>query len=299
MQQLPVVKPCDQVEIIAPASRCTDKHLYELKEILESWQLHCIISDEIFGNDLLCANTDAIRGKLLKSALYNPDTTAIICARGGYGSLRLIPELAKLSPPSSPKLFIGMSDITALHLYIQQEWQWPTLHGALALDKFSPESIASLQAILFGKVDQVEFTGIPLNTLAEKNQLIEATLTGGNLCLVQTSIGTSWQLDARNKIIFLEEVGERGYRIDRSLEHLSQAHIFQDAAAIILGDFTEGNEPNGESLIMSVLKRFAQNCKIPVIKIEGIGHGYTNYPLPLGTKSKLQLGKDPKLVSLR
>ena len=204
MFTLPILKAGDKVEIIAPASRCSDEDLKALIELLTSWQLHCIVNDHIFGQDLLCANSDAMRFESLKNALLNPETKAVICARGGYGSLRLIPELAKVSPPSTPKLFIGMSDITALHLFLQQTWQWPVVHGALAPNKLSLDSIAAVKSLLFGETDHIEFRGEALNLAAKKNVTIESTLTGGNLSLVQTSIGTIWQLDGREKIIFIE-----------------------------------------------------------------------------------------------
>ncbi len=296
MQTLPRLSAGDFVEIIAPASRCTDEQLQNLKALLTSWQLNCIVSDNIFGEDLLCANTDEIRFKSLSRALENPKTKAIICARGGYGCMRLIPELTKLTQPKSPKLFVGMSDITALNLYLQQQWGWPILHGALSIDKFSPESIAAAKSILFDDMNQMELTGVPLNALAEKNQTVESTITGGNLCLVQAGIGTAWQMDASHKIIFLEEINERGYRVDRMLEHLRQAGIFKQATAILLGDFLGGNEPDGSTLVEAVLQRFAKNCQLPVIKITGLGHGFTNFPLPLGTRVKLQLGKTIKLT---
>ena len=296
MLKLPILKPGDSVEIIAPASRCSDKQLKDLYELLKSWQLNCIVDNDIFGDDLLCANTDEIRFLLLKNALQRPESKAVICARGGYGCMRLIPSLTQIMPPDNPKLFIGMSDITALNLYFQQQWQWPIVHGAATLEHFSKESIATLKSILFGEVDRVEYLGIPLNNLAKKKQFIESSVTGGNLCLVQTSIGTIWQLNGHEKIVFLEEIGERGYRVDRMLEHLRQANIFKNAAAIIFGDFIEGKEPNGSSLSGPVLERFAKSCDIPVIKIEGVGHAHTNFPMLFGTKAKLQLGNTTKLA---
>lgn len=296
MHKLPILQPGDRVEVIAPASRCSDEALHDLEELLTSWQLNCIISNDIFGHDLLCANTDEIRFKSLKNALQRPETKAVICARGGYGSMRLIPALSKITPPRDPKLFVGMSDITALQLFLRQQWQWPTIHGSLTRDKCSPESIAALKSILFGTVEQINLVGLPLNMHAEKDNVIEAALTGGNLSLVQTSIGTLWQINGENKIIFLEEINERGYRVDRTLEHLCQANIFKDAAAIFFGDFIEGNEPDGSSLIKPVLERFAQHCEIPVVQINGIGHGYINTPLLLGTPATLHLGKQIKLT---
>ncbi len=296
MRKLPTLKPGDHVEIIAPASRCADTLLNDIRDLLISWQLNCTVSKDIFGDDVLCANTDEKRFQSLKGALQNPNTKAIICARGGYGSMRLIPALTDVSPIPTPKLFVGMSDITALNLYLQQQWGWPTLHGALALDKFSPESINSLKSILFGNVQQIVFTGKPLNKLAESNQTIQSTVTGGNLCVMQAGIGTAWQVDGRGKIILLEEIGERGYRVDRMLEHLSQAGVFKHASAILLGDFLDGKEPDGSSLVNIVLERFAKSCPIPVVQVNGVGHGYTNMALPLGMPTALQLGKEIHLT---
>lgn len=296
MHQLPCLQPGDSIEIIAPAARCADQQLLAMQELLTSWQLQCIVQDKIFADDLLCANTDANRLQFLIQALQNPQTKAIVCARGGYGCMRLIPSLAHLQKPLHPKLFIGMSDITALHLFFQQQWQWPTLHGALALDKFSNESIAALKSVLFGTVTEVVFSGLPLNAIAKEHKTLEAILTGGNLCLVATSIGTLWQINSKQKIIFLEDTNERGYHVDRMLEHLRQANLFQEAAAIVFGDFIQGHEADGKSLIQPVLTRFAAECTIPVVQITGVGHGFTNLALPLGTTTQLQLGETIRLT---
>ncbi|MCD6039913.1 MAG: Muramoyltetrapeptide carboxypeptidase [Gammaproteobacteria bacterium] len=300
MHALPSLKRGDSVNIIAPASRCTDKQLQELINLLESWQLNCIVAEDIFGPDVFCANTDEIRLKQLVDALQNPITKAIICARGGYGSMRLIPELTKITPSKTAKLFVGMSDTTALQLYLQQRWQWPTIHGASAPDRFSPASLASLKSILFAESEKINFTALsPLNHSAKENRIIQGCLIGGNLSLVQASIGTSWQLSGKDKIILLEDTGERGYRIDRMLQHLKQAHIFKEAAAILLGDFIGGKEPDGTSLIQYTLQCFADSCTIPVVQIKGIGHDYTNFSLPLGTDSWLTLGDNITLTCAR
>lgn len=287
---LPILKPGDSVDIVAPASRCTDEQLSQLVKLLESWQLKCLVTQDIFGEDLFCANTDTIRFKNLQHALFNPHSKAVICVRGGYGSMRLIPKLVKMKPPEQCKIFVGMSDITALHLFFQQNWYWPTIHASTAPNK-SPESIAMLKAILFGEQDKLVYADlIPLNHAAEQERHLIAPLTGGNLCLVETSIGTQWQMNASGKIILLEEVGERGYRIDRMLEHLSQAKMFKNAVAILLGDFLKGDEPDGTSLVENALQLFANHCELPVLRVKGIGHGYTNYPIPLGLPFELKLG---------
>ncbi|MCW8470891.1 LD-carboxypeptidase [Fluoribacter gormanii] len=299
MKKLPVLSPGDAIEIIAPSSRSTDSQLLELKELLESWGLKCIVQEDIFAQDVLCANTDEMRFKHLKNALCNPQTKAVICVRGGYGSTRLIPKLAEIEPPEVVKLFIGISDITCLHLYLQQHWDWPTIHGAAAPDKFSRESLAAVKSILFGEAS-AKFTGlIPLNKYAQNEGFIKSQVTGGNLAIIQSGVGTCWQMDGRDKIILLEEIGERGYRVDRMLEHLKQANIFTSAAAIIIGDFLNGHEPNGSSLIEPILQRFAESTAIPVLRISGIGHGHINFPIPLGTEAHLQLGQNVQLTCFR
>ncbi|KTD66652.1 LD-carboxypeptidase [Legionella santicrucis] len=299
MRKLPVLSVGDCIEIIAPSSRSTDKQLFELKELLESWGLNCIVQKDIFAKDLLCANTDEMRLKHLKNALQNSQTKAVICVRGGYGSARLISKLADIHPPESNKIFVGISDVTCLHLYLQQHWGWPTIHGAAAPDKFSPESLASVKSLLFDDAP-VTFNGlIPLNKHAQKEGCIQSYVTGGNLTIIQSGIGTCWQINSQDKIVLLEEIGERGYRVDRMLEHLKQACIFTNAAAVLLGDFLEGYEPNGTSLIDPVLQRFAESSDIPVLRIRGVGHGPINLPIPLGTKASLQLGENAHLTCFR
>jgi muramoyltetrapeptide carboxypeptidase len=293
------LQPGDTVEIIAPASRCSDEELTDLKNLLISWQLHCIVAEDMFGQDVFCANSDSMRLQHLTRALNRSDTKAIICARGGYGSLRLIPDLMKISPPPTVKWFVGMSDITALQLFLQQHWHWPVIHGAASPTRFSPESIAQLQSILFRTTKKTIFDElVPLNAAAEKKHCITGSVTGGNLCLVQTSLGTPWQIDGRDKILFLEETNERGYRVDRMLEHVRQAHVFNQVKAILFGDFLGGQEPNGTSLVDTALARFAEHSMLPVLRIAGIGHGYINFPLPLGMPAELTCGGKGRLSIL-
>lgn len=299
MHTLPILKPGDHVEIITPASRCSAEVIHNLHSLLTSWGLECHVRDDLFGDDLLCANSDKNRLDSLRNALHNPVIKAIICARGGYGSMRLIPGLETISPPAEPKLLVGMSDITALHLFFETKWNWPSLHGALARDKFSDQSIFMLKQLLFAEVPHIELLGTPLNALAEEKKVIKAAITGGNLSLVQASIGTSWQLTGKNKIVLLEEIGERGYRVDRMFEHLMQSHLLKDAVAIFLGDFIAGQEPNGSSLISPVLERFAERCDVPVFRVSNVGHGYINFPVPLGCRAELYLGETVRLVCFR
>lgn len=290
------LKPGDKIEIIAPASRCSAQELDKIKELLSSWHLQCLIQQDIFGKDLLCANSDEIRFDHLKHALINPEIKALFCVRGGYGSMRLIPRLEGISKPIYPKALIGFSDITALHLFLQQQWDWSTVHGSANPIRFSEESIKTLKSILFEPNSYLKWKGLEaLNAHALNNTCIQSSLTGGNLALIQAGIGTSWQLDCQDKILLLEDIGERAYKIDRMLEHLIQAQIIQKAAAVLFGDFLQSEEPKGISLVDEVLQRFALSFNKPVIRIRGIGHGFNNIPMPFGTQAILQLGQEIQL----
>ena len=300
MQNKPWIplQPGDTVDIIAPAFRQEKTIFKKIEKLLASWQLNCHIPKNIFGKDLLCANSDDNRFKQLKAALFNSNSKAIWCLRGGYGCSRLIPALNQLKPPPHAKLFIGLSDITALHLFLQQQWHWHTLHGPsiyqCADNRIIKSSIQKTKDIIFGQQKIIEFNNLlPLNTT--KKQTIKAPIIGGNLSLIQISIGTSWQPNTHNKILFIEEINERGYQVDRMLEHLKQAGIFSHIKALLLGDFIGGNDPDGRSRVNAVLKRFAEQNNFPVLQCKGIGHGKINHPLPLGTTSTLELGKKRSL----
>lgn len=301
-QRWSYLKKGDTVEVIAPSGRFEFSVLEEIKKFLTDLGLNYHIPDNILGDDLLCANSEAMRFEQLKQALLNKNSQAVWCVRGGYGATKLLPLLNQVQPPPHAKLFIGFSDITALHIFLQQKWHWTTLHGAsleqCAMKKISRKSIDCLLQVILGAdthITKPYAKLIPLNKLANENRLIHSTIVGGNLCLVQTSIGTGWQIQPYDKILFLEDVGERGYRVDRMLEQLKQAGIFSGIKALLLGDFTDGKDPDGKNLVPAVLERFAQQSNFPVLQCSGIGHGKTNNPLPLGTHVVLQLGDAAQL----
>ncbi len=284
----PLLEPGHQVEIIAPASRCSDQKLALLRSQLVDWGLNCVISETIFGKDLLCANSDALRFQGLLAALHNDANHAILCARGGYGASRLLPHLYRAAKPQKAKIFIGLSDITALHLFLNQQWGWSSIHGSLSPNVLTAQSVTHLQQLLFSKKN-LEFTNlVPLNDAARRPDIFSGRISGGNLTLIQTSLGTPWQIDSTNKILVLEEINERGYKIDRALMQLQQAGVFAQAKAILLGDFLGGEELNGRSYVDSVLERFARQIKAPVVRIPGVGHGATNFALPLNTDCILE-----------
>jgi len=295
------LKPGDIVDIVAPGFAPTVEELENGIRFLEGWGLVPRLPRNIRGKDILCSNCDEVRFQHLKEALYAKDSKAIWCVRGGYGSLRLIPHLLKLkSPKMRPKLFIGLSDITSLHAFLNQKWGWPTVHGPLlerlgrraALPKFERE----LKKLVFGEITRIRFSNLKaLNEAAVRDGVVRGKVSGGNLIVLQSSLGTkaSWQTDGR--ILFFEDVGERGYRVDRVLEQFTQAGLFRRARAIVFGQFTESHERDGRDLVPLVIKRFAKTMKIPVFSGLQSGHDIIQRPVPFETPSLLQLGKRGEL----
>lgn len=291
----------DVVEIIAPASNSPLNKLEDGLLWVEKIGLRPHVPQDIIKTDLFFAAPLEIQLKHLKEAIYG-DSKAIWCLRGGYGSMRLIPHLLKLKPPVKPKLFIGFSDITALHLFFSQRWNWPVIHGR-TISQMHPEFSGTpdrklLTDIIFGKKKENTFKKlIPLNESASESKTISASITGGNLRILQSSLGTSWELKAKGKILFIEDVAERGYSVDRMLEQMIQARIIDKGVkAIIFGDFTEGLEKDGRDLTGEAIKRFASRVPYPVLRGLPAGHGHeTNYPIPFNTSCSLKLGRSPSL----
>ena len=289
------LKPGAIVDVIAPAGGCSLEILAKIKTFLISWNLRPRLATDLFGPDWLCANDDDHRFKQLHAALVNQSSSVVWCLRGGYGSTRLLPALMKVDIPAYTKLFIGFSDITALHIFLQQTWHWQTLHGPsltqIVQKKIDSASIEQCQQIIFGRLQKVTFELEPLNQTARASRSIVSSLIGGTLSLIQTSLATNWQILTNDKILFLEEVNESAYRVDRMLNHLEQAGILSKVTALLFGDFIITHSPQQQALTASILQRFAEQQSFPVLRCRGIGHGCTNYSLPLASKTILNLTK--------
>ncbi len=289
----------NKISIIAPASAAPLKNLNQGLDWLNQNDLEFDLPKNLLKPKLFFASSVETQVDHIKQALKS-EAEYLWCLRGGYGSARLIPFLEKMKKPKNKKTLMGFSDITALHLFFNQVWKWPTLHSRVLsqMDPQNPhEDNKQYQNFFAGKLKSVEYKGlIPFNAAAKKNSEISATLTGGNLRILETSIGTSWELKADNKILFIEDVGERGYSIHRMLTHLAQAKIINSKVkAIILGTFTEGLEKDGTDRTQEALKAFALESNIPFYTGLPCGHGPINYILPFGTKAVLNTGVRAKL----
>lgn len=286
----------DQVDIMAPSSKGKESDLTTIKEYVEALGFYPHVSEKIYSNDNpFYSNSDEFRANDLISAL--PDDSKIIwCIRGGTGASRLIPYLEKLPNDKkeriaqNKKVLIGYSDITALHIYLQAKYDWQTLHGTMlemiVNNSVSESSVEKLKELILNKRDSIRFNNLKIidNGIELKNGRLESKIVGGNMTLVENSVGTAWQVNAKGKILFFEDIRVYPYAMEHSLDHLKQAHIFDGVQAVIFGNFTNSGNDN---LIEIVKERFAKSVNFPVFTIQGIGHGYTNDPLPLNTHTTI------------
>lgn len=295
-------KPLDyqsKIAIIAPASAAVEQRVEKGLIWLENQGYKTHFPEESIKIDLFFAAKLETQLSLFKKSL-DKKFDGIWCLRGGYGSMRLIPHLEKMSPKPA-KFFMGFSDITSLHLYLTQKWNWPTLHGRTISqlnDDINADEALEYKKIISGELRQVVFSNLePLNKYATKKQTLDSKITGGNLRIVQSSLGTSWEIETRNKILFLEDVSERGYSVDRMLEQLDQAGKLSKIKALVFGDFTEGLEKNGDNLIPATMQRWADRLKVPVLKGLPAGHGTINRCIPFNTKTQIYFGNKVSLVA--
>jgi muramoyltetrapeptide carboxypeptidase len=289
----------DIVDVIAPAGRPQKNVLKRVPPFLKQWGLKARIHPQTMGEDLVCSNSKSQRFRFLKQALQARDSKMIWCLRGGYGSLHLLDDLSRLKA-LPPKIFLGFSDITSLHTFLNQEWGWPTLHGP-HLDRFAlglgtKTEAKRIKDLVFAHKSEVGFKLKAMNKAAKAHKALRASITGGNLITLQSSFGTPYEIQTRNKILFLEEIGERAYKIDRVLEHLRQVQLLKNVKAVVLGQFTESLEPDGRNIVPKLLKQWAETQNFPVLSGIPSGHGHNQHPLPLGTKAQLDLGSQAKLV---
>jgi muramoyltetrapeptide carboxypeptidase len=310
------LKPGDTVDIIAPGFSVTEDRLKGAIEFVKHLGLVPRVPKDIFGADILCSQTDEVRLKHLVAALNAKDSKAVWCLRGGYGSVRLIEAFSKIKKPKKNKLFIGYSDITTIHNYLNQFFKFSTIHGPL-LDRLGhdythfyrdhkpakavisesgqvvppipKEQVDEFKNLIFGKTDKIIFRGLkPLNKAAQKKAVIKASVVGGSLTVTQNHLGTKFARTPDGQILFFEDIGERGYKVDRMLQQMKQAGYFKSVKAIVFGEFYLCDEPNGgPSLVPQVLARFASEMKFPVFSGVEAGHGANQRAVPLFTRAEL------------
>ena len=300
--RVPRALPGEFIDVVAPASACSREALAAGAAVLEEWGFRPRVPPGLFEGRGIVAAPDASRHRALHRALRRPDSRVVWCVRGGYGSQRLLPRLARAAVPERRKLLVGFSDLTALHVFINQHWGWPTLHGATLADlgsgRLSQRSLGELRRVVAGRTSRFSVRLRALNPAARRARSVGGVLAGGNLKTIQSLVGTPWSVRAAGCILIVEDTGERGYAIDRMLVQLAQAGALRGVRAMVFGQFTGGREPDGRFTGTRVVARFAERMRIPVLGGAPFGHGAAARAVLLGVPAKLDLGPGGARMSM-
>jgi len=272
-----LLHPGDTVAITAASGIVNGANLCAGVKTLQSLGLQTIVMESCYAaHGTYLAGDDALRVKNLHQVFANKHIKGIFMARGGYGAARLLPHLDFGMIAQNPKVFVGYSDVTALHTALNQQAGFVTFHGpmvASCLANPCEESLASLMGHIFhGR--EADFSGT--QTLYPGHA--KGMLTGGNLCVIASTIGTPYEINTRGRILFMEEIDEEPYRVDRLLLQLKLAGKLDDAAAFAFGDFS----PCTLETLQTALNDHILPYKKPTIWGVKSGHIKPNLTLPLG-----------------
>ena len=287
MPSFPIkLKPGDTVDIVLPSSAPQNKNWVKGLQILKSWKLKPRFSKKSLDPHLFHSHTNKQRSLFLNRAFARRDSSAVWLLRGGYGLQKLMPSfMAGHSPSLMKKLFIGYSDGTALHLYLNGQNQ-ASLHAPTLSDlpHVSLKELSSLKNILFGEKKEITFKNLScFRNFPSKN--LKACIRGGNLSLLSSSLGTGWFPSFSSCFLFVEDVNEEDYKVDRMLSHLFYSGALKSVQAVLFGHF----KPLNKNRLNKVLKSFSEICSIPLIFNLPCGHQSPNHPLPLNCPAKLSL----------
>jgi muramoyltetrapeptide carboxypeptidase len=288
----PALVPGSTIAVVAPASSAKAERIQRGCENLTQLDYRVVEHTGQRKPEGYFSAPLKVRLAELQDALIRPDVRGVFCTRGGYGSAELLESL-KTARMKRPRIFCGFSDLTSLHIFLWEKLHWVTFYGPLvaggfdaganATGGFDPDTfMCSMTATNSGWSTPLRGETLSRGTAA-------GTLLGGCITLLETSIGTPWELDTRGSILLLEDRGLKPYQLDRMLLHLKQAGKFNGVKGIVLGEFPESEPPEGSTVTVSeVCKRILGPLRIPIVYGAPVGH--TLRPmltLPLGVSIRL------------
>ncbi|AXB81544.1 LD-carboxypeptidase [Megasphaera hexanoica] len=293
------LQPGDTLGIVAPSAPLDEKRFQAGLAYLHSLGLKTKCGQSVQERWGYLAGSDDVRARDINGFFADSSIDGILCMRGGYGAARLLPLLDYDAIARHPKLFIGFSDITALHTALLQRSGLATIHGAMLTGlggkatRYTYEQFAAGLAnpAMTGPVRLPR--GHHLETLVEGDA--EGILAGGNMMLISSLIGTPYELDGQGQILFLEEIGEEAYAIDRMLCQFEQSGLIDRIAGLAFGEFTRCHPVKpaaGEWTVREVIEQYVRRWGKPAIWGLPYGHGRHNGWLPLGRPAHLIAGKE-------
>ncbi len=292
----PFLKKGDMIGLVAPARKIHMKEIEEALRVFNSWGLEVICAPHLFGDHNQFSGTDKERLDDLQQMLDHPDIRAVVCVRGGYGSLRLIDAVDWRGFRKNPKWIVGFSDVTVFHAHLQQQLKMVSLHGIMPLNMVKGDgmlprkkALQSLKDGLFGKTLAYKISAHPLNRPGNAR----GTLIGGNLSLLYALQGSTSDIDTRGKILFIEDLDEYLYHIDRMILSLCRAGKFRGLRGLIVGGMTEMRDnkiPFGKSAPEIIAEHTAE-YDFPICFGFPAGHQDDNRALLLGAEVSLTVEK--------
>ncbi|HEX3600240.1 MAG TPA: LD-carboxypeptidase, partial [Lacipirellulaceae bacterium] len=300
---MPTIKPRalkagDTIGVVVPAGPLNRERIDRALTRVRDRGFRVKTYGDIYRSRGYLAGDDATRAAELMAAFADPETAAVWCARGGYGVMRMLHLLDFNVIQDNPKVFVGFSDITALHIPIQKRTGLITFHGPNLQDGFGkPDDMSAADQTALWRVllaDQqstnpssyaYDFAGIEGLSLQTINGgTATGELTGGNLAMLNSTMGTPDEVETTGRILFIEDVSEQLYRIDRYLTQLRLAGKFDSIAGVLVGSFSydEGDQADKPSDITTYLSEFFANIGVPVLAGFPAGHDRFNLTLPMG-----------------
>ncbi|NND33396.1 MAG: LD-carboxypeptidase [Saprospiraceae bacterium] len=294
----------DKVGLIAPGSAIPTDRIERAVETSKKLGLVPILGDYVYEVNGYLSGTDTQRLADLHRMFGDQSIKAIWCIRGGYGCTRLLPSIDYRLIRKNPKILLGYSDITALHLAIQKECGLITYHGPVASSRPTDYTMNTLKEVLFkSEPGTIKLAETDSNPNTSSNYVIyngqaEGALVGGNLSLLAALAGTRWCPSYAGKIVFIEDVGEKPYRIDRMLVQLFQSTDLREASGIILGQFNDCEAKPGENTLSlrETLQHQFSKLKVPVFYGFSFGHVDDNCTLPVGIR--VRFNTDDKVLHI-
>jgi muramoyltetrapeptide carboxypeptidase len=271
----------DTVAIVSPSGIVESEPIERAIEMLESWGLHVKKGQNIYNKCGIFAGTDIERINDLNDMIHDDDVKAIFCSRGGYGAARLVSDIDFNYIKAHPKWIVGFSDVTVLHSALQK-YGISSIHGVMpnSFTKTHAHSLASLKNILLGNAVEYSLPYHHYNIEGEAS----GVLVGGNLSILYSLRGTPYDIDYSNKILFIEDIGEKLYHLDRMLMNFKLGGCFKSLKGLIVGGFsemTDGKIQYGKS-VEEIIKSYVDCYSFPVIFDFKAGHIHENLALLLG-----------------
>ena len=284
----PSLQKGDTIALVATARKNIDDNLKPAIDLLHSWGLEVVIGSSIGLDNNQLAGTNEQRAADFQQQMDNPNIKAIWCVRGGYGTVRMIDLLDFTKFKQNPKWIVGFSDVTVIHSYVNK-LKIATIHGAMPITvgKASAESIESLRKSLFGEKLEYETSFSPANRLGNA----KGEIVGGNLSILYSLMGSNAQIDCKGKILFIEDLDEYLYHIDRMMMSLKRCGCFDGLNGLIVGTMTKmkDNEipwgKNANQIIEDVTKGYS----FPIFYNFPAGHFRDNRALIFGKQVSLEL----------